>query len=365
MSAQSGGALSYLRNIIPYFSGYIKESDITLSLLLTEEQKKIVNIPSGIEVYTVDSAYSLFKRLMWERSSLMKLVREKDYDVVFTPYQLSPYIKGVTNITMIRNMEPFFYGKYKYALKTRVRNFLLNGLSSRCLKRSDYIIACSLFALEYLREDLNISNEKIRHIYHGRDKSFSPELNSEDSKKLERLGITNDFIFTCGSLLPYRKCEEIIDSYAKSSISKKISLVIAGSGSDQSYVNLIKEKANQAEDLDIKLIGHVSPEDMKVLYRHCRVFVTATEIEACPNIAIEAMSSGCHIISSDNKPLPEIFANSAAFYSKDDSSLSLVRLLDETPLLSSLVNEKALKRAEDFDWEKCAFQTLSFLKDCN
>ena len=101
------------------------------------------------------------------------------------------------------------------------------------------------------------------------------------------------------------------------------------------------------------------------LYRRCLVCIIATEIEACPNIAIEAMSSGCTIISSDRPPLSEIFAGSSlVFTSRDVEGLSqhISACLSDDKLRTEM-GKRALERSLAFSWQKCAEETYAALTE--
>ena len=111
----------------------------------------------------------------------------------------------------------------------------------------------------------------------------------------------------------------------------------------------------------IIMLGQVDKTCMQALYRHARLFVTASETEACPNIAIEAMASGCRIVASDSMPMPEIFQQAACYFKQGDS-LSLAQVMTQnvshkTPTCKPL----ALQRAADFSWPLCAQQTFELL----
>ena len=180
------------------------------------------------------------------------------------------------------------------------------------------------------------------------------------------MGISKQYIFTSGSLLPYRRLEVILNAYShlSSKQQENFVLVVAGDGSDYVYKKYIKKKV---EDLNIVshviFLGHTSMENMRILYRNCYVFVTATEIEACPNIAIEALSSGCYVLSSDAQPMPEIFGDAAKYFPAG-SIASLNKLMVQV-LSDDLVhpNTIALSQAEKYDWERCANMTLALIED--
>jgi glycosyltransferase involved in cell wall biosynthesis len=104
---------------------------------------------------------------------------------------------------------------------------------------------------------------------------------------------------------------------------------------------------------------------MVELYQHCKVCIIASEIEACPNIALEAMAAGCSIISSNIPPLPEMFDQCAISYqARDvfDLSQKILNLINDKNLREKLSN-KAVLRARDFSWSDCVDKTYSALTD--
>jgi glycosyltransferase involved in cell wall biosynthesis len=372
LPSSSGGGLSYVRNLIPLLAGdFARSAEHELVLLLNDFQRReLRDLDGSVRCVEVPRQKNGYLRALWEMHALPRIVRDQNVDVLFTPYQLAPSVKRVRTVTMIRNMEPFLFDKYPYDFKNRVRNSVLRRAGRNSLKSSSRVIAVSEFAASYCREALRIPAERLRTIHHGRDKRFSPTPTGNDEHILAGLGISGDYIFTCGSMLPYRRCELIIDAFNRWQNSADCALVIAGSSTDQTYQSRIAALIARAPaGKKIQWLGQVDIEAMRALYRHSGLFVTATEIEACPNIGIEALSSGCHILSSDNPPLPEIFADAADFFRADDGP-GLAALFEDhfskhraAGAAGIAPNEKALARAEHFCWETCSEHTFKALTD--
>lgn len=363
LSATSGGSLSYLRNLAPKFIEYSNTEDIKITLLIGQSQSRDLGLDRVDGVFSVP-VRGLIHRMLWERTKLKKIISDEGVDVLFTPYQFAPYFKNVHNVVMIRNMEPFLFRRYRYSFANWARNFLLEHLSKRSLLKADGIIACSQFAYDHCVHVLKLSSSKIKKVYHGRDVRFISSTKSDDQSKLGALGLSKSYVFTCGSLLPYRRLELIVKAFAETESSRNMSLVVAGSGTDKKYGAALEKLVREYPQVDIKMLGQVSPDVMPVLYRSCDLFITATDIEACPNIAIEAMSCGCSILSSNNAPMPEMFGQSAEYFDQKSSIKELAHRIDSQLHSGSAINAKALERAQDFDWEKCFQQTLNFiLKD--
>ena len=93
-----------------------------------------------------------------------------------------------------------------------------------------------------------------------------------------------------------------------------------------------------------------------------------SRMEACPNVAMEAMSHSCLCISTESPPMPEFFGDSSWYYSPRDAS-ALAEQIRETDLLSneekSIMKEYAKNRAAYFTWEKCVELTIELFSKCS
>jgi len=370
LSSVSGGAEAYLKNMLVHLPLIFNESNSehSLFLLAHENQRPLFQTFSASQCIVLSGSRPTgLKRLLWERLHLNHIVKQLNADVLFTPYQIGITIPATKTVLMFRNMDPFTFNNYPHTVFNIVRKRAMCNQSKASLKNADRIIAVSNYVQKHAIDNLHINSHQLKLIYHGRDSSFSPiDNDGRDESILTYMGITQNFILTCGSLWPYRRCEDVIIAFSKNNELKKknLQLIIAGTGTDRRYLEVLNRTiANSVCKDKIKMIGHVSPRIMQALYRHSTACVIASEVEACPNIAIEAMSSGCAIVSSNCQPLPEMLSGcSLEFTSRDTIDLShkLTTILENQDIRDQL-KANALKRADAFSWEKCAAETYSAL----
>lgn len=369
---KSGGAIAYLQSLAPLLNLRFKESsgEHRIKFLAYREQDQLLGTVEDAHVICIRrNRQALYHRMLWEYINLARLVDEEKVDVLFTPYQISPLIYGTMQVLMIRNMEPFLSGEYEYSLNSRLRNQTLRWMSFHALRRANRVVAVSRFTRNYLIKVMRISENRIKTIYHGRRPCSARNRNStRDHDLLTHIGVEEKYIFTCGSLLPYRRYEDVITAFNRcvDHLPTGTRLVIAGSGTDRRYDKLIRKTiAASPYSHRILALGHVNNETMAALYRHSLVCIIATEIEACPNIAIEAMAAGCAIVSSDRPPLMEMFHGCSLEYrARDVSHLAqqMLLIVEDTNLRRGL-KARAQKRAEIFSWEKCAKETYEALTE--
>jgi len=367
LSAESGGALTYVRNLFPLLAEYSAPAGVEVIVLHRASQAKIVQNVNCERISVPDEKVFGYKRVSWEMINLRRLVKNSGANVVFTPYQVALPSIRVRSILMLRNMEPFLFSRYKYELKTAARNFALARWSAFSLRRASKVIAVSDYAKTFAVSQLHIPEEQVVRIYHGRDQSFSGEPRErDDDALLGAFQITQPFILSAGSMLPFRRYEDVVSAFVSGIAAKypDINLVIAGDGSDRQYKAYIRQMACRSDyAARIRLVGHVNRDIMRALFRRCSAFVTATEIEACPNIAIEALASGSAVVATDLPPMPEILGDAYLRYRARDVlhlATALERLLGDDRTRAELT-EKGRQRAAMFSWDTCAKSTFDLL----
>lgn len=370
LSSVSGGGVAYLRNISKLLATeFLKSGTHELIFLAHADQAALLQGVDPAQIILISGPRpDGLRRVLWERLNLPRYVREKKVDVLYTPYQVAPLVRNARNVLMIRNMEPFLFGGYPYSFGTRLRNEVLSRISSRCLREADRVIAVSQFASDHLTKHLGIPASRARTVYHGSPPVRSVAASCHVSAELSRIGVKGKYILTCGSMLPYRRCEDVIGGFNEcvSSLPEGMRLVIAGSGADSRYAETIRQAiASSPTPERIMTLGHVPWTIMMGLYQNCTACVIATEIEACPNIALEAMAAGCVIVSSDRPPLPEMFQGCVLEYKTrniEHLAMQMLRAVEDSALRSDL-KAHALQRSNAFSWQSSAQRTYSALVD--
>jgi glycosyltransferase involved in cell wall biosynthesis len=99
-------------------------------------------------------------------------------------------------------------------------------------------------------------------------------------------------------------------------------------------------------------------------FEQCAAFVVTSRAEACPNLALEAMSHGAAIVSTLQDPMPEFFGDAAAYYTPRDPGDLAARLV---ATLADRAGARArgqvgMARAGTFTWRQTADQTIAELQ---
>ena len=353
----SGGYKKYLEEMIPRFLANI------------EIESVLCAIPSGVEnklnnnIQTVNckpyNPYSIFPDI-----DLTISLNNFKPDIIFCPIERPFKFKNIPVVHMLQNMEPFTKKSSLNSTKINLKLIAQQLIGRRAVKKSDGIIAISKFVQNYLTNQLKIDKKKTQLIYHGIN-----ENKNESYPPKSLISNTKEFIFTAGSVRPARGLIDLIKTAILLKKEREIIIAIAGclTGYTSKYMRILKEIINKNNmQNDIIWLGQINSYEMAWCFKKCKVFVMTSRIEACPNIALEAMSYGTMCVVANNPPLPEIFGDAARYYKPGDY-LDLAEKIKISLLLSesekSTLKEKAKERSKMFSWDICADRTVAFFSE--
>ena len=359
----SGGYRKYLDNLIPYFIGH---KDISSLLIATPEGA----IPVDWRGKYPSVKWVNLKPKMWSLSGIgkneRKIIMRFDPEVVLIPTSRFWDAGNMPTVNMLRNMEPFAPNMKGDTVQEKLKKYIHRRLMRNAIKRADHTIAVSNFVKDYLTHTLHVPEKNVSMIYHGLTTTTS--LSGKTRPASIPSVWADGFLFTCGSIRPARGLEDVIEALIElKSRGINMHLVIAG----ETTPGMKKYR----ESLDRMLIlgglthnvcwaGYLNDEEMSWCFRNCNLFIMTSRIEACPNIAIEAMSYGAVSIAANNPPLPEFFSDLAAYYEPGNAQSLTTAILSRLSLddnQRSRLSEQSQFRSKQFCWDVCAKKTIEEL----
>jgi len=114
---------------------------------------------------------------------------------------------------------------------------------------------------------------------------------------------------------------------------------------------------------NIVLLGRIGDDDFKKALEGALCFLFPSRIEGFGLPAVEAMASGCPVVSSTSPCLPEICGDSALYADPDDvqSWAEAVRLLMLAPDMRQRLITKGHARASSYSWRWIAWKYLELM----
>lgn len=287
-------------------------------------------------------------------------------DVVFFP--TARMVRSVhPTVVMVRNMEPLVAPFTGNSLIDGARNVARRLAAHASCRRADRVIAVSDFVRDFVVERWKIRSDKIGVVPHGIEAPASErEWVRPAALSLPGGGAA---LFTAGSIRPSRGLEDAIDALAiLRSGGTQATLWIAGrvAGDASRYHRRLRRSiaARGLEDR-VQWLGALTRAEMSWCFAHCDAFLMTSRVEACPNIALEAMSYGARCVATTNRPMPETFERTAAYYEAGDASGLAESARAQLALGDAdraALAEVATARAGEFTWERTVDDTVRELE---
>jgi glycosyltransferase involved in cell wall biosynthesis len=355
----SGGGMKTMRYLVPCLQNETNVNEVQIF------------IPSGAADLTLLASRTLrawperdwIKGFPWLRREIKKFAP----DAIYIPNAAWLNFGNVPSVVEVRNMESLVQPFGNNTIPTGIKNLLRREMAKYACRKATRIIAVSQFVRNYLVEKLNIPSWKIGIVHHGIETPISSDRTVKPN--LQGRLTSEPFLFTAGSLVQYRGLEDIIR--AMNLLKERYpvhKLLIAGascrgtSGYEKQIKHLV-DKFGIASS--IVWLGHLSQAEMSWCFQHCEAFVMTSRIEACPNIALEALSHGCINISTSNPPMPEMFGDEALYYNADrpeDLVDRIIQVRSLTSVKKALMHDRARYLAEQFSWSVSAKKTFENLE---
>jgi glycosyltransferase involved in cell wall biosynthesis len=358
------GTRIYIKNLLAEFGSLDKESQFLIY------HKSEFNPELAFPVFKNYKIIKLGSFPFWTQTRFAWEIFKTKPDVLWIPMHSLPYLRSRKTKTIVTIHDLAFKYFSQFFQKKDLRR--LNWFTDYAVKNADKLIAVSNSTkADILKLYPEIKPEKIKVIHHGYDKNlFNENISQEEIKKINtRYQIPDTrYMIYVGAIQPRKNIETLVDAYE---IAKKefpdLKLAIAG---DLGWLyKPILEKIKSAEG--VIYLGKFKAKDLPALLRGAEAFVLPSLYEGFGLPALEAMACGVPVVAADNSSLSEIVGDAGILfnaYSNDESvspadklAEALKKILESDKLRDDL-RKRGLERVKNFGWEKCARETLEWLK---
>jgi glycosyltransferase involved in cell wall biosynthesis len=349
----SFGYQKYLQELVPLLQRHIKDL--------------VIFVPPKFTSLLGDTPCQPCADTMAGRRALRATLAKLSPDVIFFPSLRGLTVGRIPTVCMIRNMESLARHFWGNCWTEEFKNLGRYYSARMACRQATRVVAVSEYVKDFLTEKWQVPPGKIGVVYHGVNEPADPAGLPVPK------GIAPDwagrFLFTAGAIRPARGLEDIIrvlPLLAAQGLQRP--LVIAGGTTSAGlpYYRQMQKLSKQlgVDDL-IFWAGQLTPAEMSWCYHHCEVFIMTSRVEACPNVALEAMRHGCSGVVAHNPPLPEFFQETCLYYTPrraaslaEAVATALNRAAPETQRLQDL----ARARGREFTWQRTAELTVRELE---
>jgi glycosyltransferase involved in cell wall biosynthesis len=317
INAKSGGQMTYLLNLL---SETASLGDFRFTFLINmaannQLKNTAVHVPENVSIYAVPSSYSYgATSYIWQVFNLPRIVREVKPDYIYAPTHIAYKVPGVKSILSMRNMAIPNFLKIDVPLRMRL-NLLLKYLPLRhSLRRADKIVAVSNYVKDFIKKNIGKDDKDIFVAYHiinnlHKTKDSPPERYGD-------LGKDDYIIFIPGSYYRYKKFHALLEYMETVKLPPHAKVIFAGDEADTKYLSQLKQYSTKSYEPIFKV--SLSIQEMKFFYRVARLVILSSQVEACPNIALEALANNSKVLASDIPPFREILGDFAVYFDTND-----------------------------------------------
>jgi len=361
-SSRVDGTRVYLLNVLKYF-GKISKNDKFFIYHKKDFNPEL--IPPKFSNYVVKKISSPF---LWTQTKFAWDIRKDKADTLWMPMHNAPFFRS-KKMKIVVTIHDLAFKRFPKTFPKKDL-FKLNFLTDLAVKKADKIIAVSKSTKrDILKFYPKIFPEKIKVIYHGFDAELFQKEISEDefNKVLSKFKIQNSkFILYVGAIQPRKNLKTLIKAFEflkQDSKNSDLKLVIAG-GKAWSWEETIRTVKNSSEQESIIMTGKVSFEELAVLYKNAGIFVFPSLYEGFGIPVLEAFASGVPVIISKNSSLEEVGGGAVEYFeslNENDLAEKIKKVLGSDKLQKKMI-ERGEEQLKKFSWEKCARETLEFIK---
>jgi glycosyltransferase involved in cell wall biosynthesis len=308
-------------------------------------------------------ARTLGRDLWWHQWGVERSARAARADLLHMPAAVGPIRGHLPTVVTIHDLSILhaprdFRPWFRHYART-----VIPALARRAAK----VITDSEATRQDVLDHLGLPAEHVVTIPLGVDATYRPlatagtdsqAASREREKFVARYHLTGPYVLSVGALEPRKnliRLFEAIRLLAQRPATSEISVVHAG-GYGWLADDILRATRAPALRGRIRLLGHVTEEDLVSLYRHARLLAYPSLFEGFGLPLLEAMACGCPVVTSDRSSLPEVAGDAAVLVDPDsvDAIADGIRRVWEDDALAADLRARGLERARAFSWERTA-----------
>lgn len=290
-----------------------------------------------------------------EQFALPMDLRRAGAELFHAPHYVLPPLTPCRSVVTIHDCIHLRFPQY---LPSRIGYAYARGQMWTATHQAARVITVSEASKRDILRYFNIPESRIDVIYNAIDDRFWQEPHAEEVMHVrERYRLNDPFVLYAGNIKPHKNLERLIESFhlmrQHTPELSNVQLLIIGDEISK-YATLRRAVHRHKLHKHVRFFGFVSDQTLAALYRLADVFVFPSLYEGFGLPPLEAMASGCPVITSNVSSLPEVVGDAALMIDPYDSAAiadAMTRVLT-TPALREDLQRRGLVRARGFSWER-------------
>ena len=278
-------------------------------------------------------------------------LRRERVDLFHAPHYVLPPLVRCPSVVTIHDCIHLMFPQY---LPNRWALAYARTSISLAAKRATRVLTVSESSKRDIQKFVDIPAGKVDVIYNSYDPRFGVEPNADAVDRVrERYQLQGDFVLYAGNVKPHKNLERLIEAFhIVRDRGLDVKLVLIGDEISK-YTSLRRAiHRNQLHNY-VRFLGYMPEETLAVMYRLAGAFVFPSLYEGFGLPPLEAMASGCPVVTSNVSSLPEVAGDAAVLVDPYDAHAiadGIGRVFSDTTLRNEL-RRRGPERARQFSWE--------------
>lgn len=352
------GVAQYVLALVRAMCTELQPSQHRLSLFVLEEDMPLFSFTAGrVNLIPVAERYrSPVRNILWHQFQLPRLIQQHGIHVLHIPsYRRMVWQQCCTLITTIHDLAQFqVRGKYDL-----LRMAYGRIIARRLATRQHQIIAISENTAQDIQRYFHIPRSQQQVIHNGLDhQRFQPAPTADADAAAAAEPV---FLYVSRIEHPAKNHIRLIDAFTQFKQSTGSHWQLHLAGSDWHGAAAVHQHAARSPvAADIHFLGFVPDAELPRLYHRAGAMVYPSLFEGFGLPPVEAMASGCPVISSPSGSLAEVVADAAHLIDPLDThsiATALTRLATDSSYRQQLITA-GLQNARRFNWQQNARHLL-------
>jgi glycosyltransferase involved in cell wall biosynthesis len=285
----------------------------------------------------------------------------------FDPFFLTlPFRKKFKTIVTVHDLTPLVFPRH---FPAGILGTMRWQLQKRNLLNADGILADSQSSKKDIEQLVGIDSEKIDVAYLAAASHFKKlERGTWKEEIKKKYNLPERFVLYVGDITWNKNIPMLIQAMKEINVT----LVMVGKAlANKNYDKQNPWNRDQVlfnelikEDKRFIMLGFVPDEDLVALYNTATVFVFPSRYEGFGLPVVEAMQSGCPVVTAKNSSLKEVGAD-AVYYVNENDIYSIANGVGEvffSEKVQKNLSHRGLLQSKKFSWEKTAEKTIEIYK---
>ena len=250
---------------------------------------------------------------VWRSFGIRRDIVKHNIDVFHGLSNELPFTLKISNIRSVVTIHDLIFDHFPQYYPGVDRKFY--DLKSKfAVRNSDMIIAASEATKRDIVHFYNYSPNKIKVIYQSCDDVFYQQYtNVQINNILSNYKLPSEYILNVGSITERKNLLNICKAYLLIPKQNRVPCVVVGNGKE--YGDKVKSFiAEQHLEKYFIFLENVPTDHLPSLYKKAILFIYPSLYEGFGIPVLEALVSGCPVITSGVSSLPEVGGNAALYF---------------------------------------------------